>query len=197
MQIFSGSTGYAGFYGPSASGNNVVVTISRSNGTSKKNVVDPNNGFLADTYQIQWGRTVQIKRVFNNNKPVAIVGFGQGTVTLRGLIGTAAGFEDIVGGNSTAGNKDLCLPLLITIDGSGAYNKCTGEGVASETQGGATFSLSGCILSNINITGTIETNSGTVMQQADVTFNIGGFELNAAGGSDDDDGFNDDDEDFM
>jgi hypothetical protein len=184
MKVFSGNAGYAGFYGPSATGTDVTMTIARAskaktNQNQNQNDL-ANSGFLADTYNIQWGRAVNVRRVFNNNKPIAVVGFGQGTITLQGLLGTYAGFKTIIGGDeydSTEGNKDLCDPLIITIAGSGAYNACQNGNVVAGTQGGVNFKLTGCLLSTINVTGQIETQSGTLLQQANVTFSIGGVEI--------------------
>lgn len=181
MKVFSGNAGYAGFYGPSATGNDVTLTIARASKKSDGKNALANSGFLADAYNIQWGRAVDVRRVFNNNKPIAVVGFGQGTITLQGLLGTYAGFKTIIGGDatgSTDGNKDLCDPLTIEIKGSGAYNSCDGKGgVNAGTQGGVNFKLTGCLLSTIAVTGQIETQSGMLLQQANVTFSIGGFEI--------------------
>lgn len=184
MKVFSGNAGYAGFYGPSATGNDVTLTIARASQEGDGKNALANNGFLADTYSIQWGRAVNVRRVFNNNKPIAVVGFGQGTITLQGLIGTYEGFKTIIGGDasgSTEGNKDLCDPLTITVKGSGSYNACQADGgIASGTQGGVNFILTGCLLSTINVTGQIETQSGTLLQTANVVFSVGGFEITPA-----------------
>lgn len=175
MQIFSGNSGYAGFYGPSTTGNNVSVMISRASGRGGNTNALANEGFLADTYNIQWGRSVSIRRVFNNSKPIAIVGYGQGTVTLRGLIGTVQGFQNIVGASPNDENADICDPLLITIENDAAYNKCTNNTVSQNPANNAYFDLTGCLLSNIVVTGQIESQSGAMLQQADITFSIGGF----------------------
>lgn len=183
MKVFSGNTGYSGFYGPNASGNDVSLTIARASDSENGIEALANTGFLADSYGIQWGRSVNIRRVFNNNKPIAVVGFGQGSITLQGLIGSFEGFKTITGGSSGSssdGNKDLCDPLIITIKGSGSYNECKGNAVSLDNHGGVEFTLTGCLLSTIAVTGQIESQSGTMLQQANVVFNIGGFEINEA-----------------
>ena len=178
MKIFSGSPGYAGFYGPNPTGTDVTLMIARASNANYSKDALANQGFLADTYQIQWGRSINVRRVFNNNKPIAVVGFGQGTITLQGLLGTYEGFENIVGANDTSANEDLCDPLTITISGASTYNACEDKGeVNSTTTQGPEFKLTGCLLSNINITGQIETNTGALLQQATAVFSIGGFEM--------------------
>lgn len=163
--IFTGSTGYAGFYGPVTG--DLELTIARAN--NKNASVTANTGFLADGYNIAWGRSVQIKRVFNNDKPIAIVGYGQGTVTISGLIGSKEGFEAIVGDS-----EDVCNPLTITIKSASGFSECTGN---KTTGNSVNLTLTGCLLSNIAVQGQIESSSGTRLQQANVVFNIGGFSL--------------------
>lgn len=167
--IFGKSTGYAGFYGPEDSGDlELMIARGESGGTN----VIANEGFLADGYTIDWGRAVSIKRVFNNDKPIAIVGHGQGTVNIQGLIGTKEGFEAIVG-TSGSTKQDLCTPLTITIKSGSPYNSCSNAGDAKAVA----LKLTGCVLSRINVQGSINTDNGTRLQQANVVFNIGGFSV--------------------
>ena len=162
--IFNKSNGYAGFYGP-VSGD-LELTIARANNNTN---VTANTGFLADGYNIAWGRSVQIKRVFNNDMPIAIVGYGQGTVTIQGLIGSKEGFESIVGGA-----EDVCNPLTISIKSASGFSSCTGSQAKAQN---VNIVLTGCLLASVNVQGQIESQSGTRLQQANVVFNIGGFTL--------------------
>jgi hypothetical protein len=171
--IFSSAEGYAGYFGPPSKGGSTIITIARG-GVNNDITASVNSGFLADSYQCNWGRSVTIKRVFNNAKPIAIVGFGQGTITLRGLIGTTEGFKALVG----ADGNDVCSPLTITLKAACSFTECADNGgVSAKHDMNSEFQLTGCVLSSVGITGQIESQSGTMLQQADVTFNIGGFKL--------------------
>lgn len=169
--IFTANPGFAGFYGPTKGGD-VVVTFARGNATAKIDSTDM--GFLADSYQVDWGRNVVQKRMLNVNGTVAIVGYGAGTVQFTGLLGTKEGLDKLLGTKSS-NNADLCEPLSITIDGGASYTACEKGTAADGKKQGVKIVLKQAILNTFRITGSVQEN-GTLFQQATVAFTIGGME---------------------
>lgn len=178
MSIFTATPGYAGYFGP-VTGNAAMISFGRG-GTpgnrtgSTGTTID--DGFLCDSYTIDWSRPTQSKRFLNNPKPVAIVGYGNGTLAIRGLVGTYNGFEKFLGyngNNRTSTQDDICNPLYCLIKSSNSYVKCNNGGTGANASG-VDWDCYNLVLSNIRVTGQVQDN-GVLFQQADVVFTMGGL----------------------
>lgn len=172
MSIFTSVPGYAGFYGPT-SGVNVMVSFGRGEVDASKVTASLNNGFLCDRYDIRWQRPAQAKRFLNVDRPVAIVGFGNGQLTLTGLLGTYEGFESIIGDRTATTATDACNPLFCSITSANSFASCeSGKGVAQS--GNVQWLCHNLLLADINVTGQVQDN-GVLFQQATVVFTMGGL----------------------
>ena len=170
MGIFTSTPGYAGYFGPT-SGEGAIIAFGRgSSGTI--DVSKMNQGFLCDRYDIRWNRPAQAKRFLNVDKPVAIVGYGTGTLTLTGLFGTYKGFKAITEDNSGSTKDDVCNPLYCIIRASNNYAACEGDKSAGDSP--IDWECMNLVLSDIQVTGQAQDN-GVLFQQANVVFTMGGF----------------------
>jgi hypothetical protein len=194
MSIFTTVPGYTGFFGP-ATGNNVTVSFGRGDSikATKDNIHNINNGFFCDQYVIDWNRPAQAKRFLNVTRPVAIVGFGTGTLTMMGLLGTYAGFQALVGENTASTADDVCKPLFCIISPSNNFAACDKEAKDAASAETTQWHCTNLLLARINVTGQVQDN-GVLFQQANITFTMGGLaprkitkgDIDNLGGSDDD-----------
>lgn len=171
MNIFNGTNKFAGYY-EAFNGEKATVKIKRANSTSEESI---DNGFLVNVYSIGATRGVVINRFMNLDGAVAQVGTLNGTLQLQGLIGTAEGFKQLLGG-STGGSNDVCNQLVITISAAGGYTKCDGNGNSTKVNEDATFVLSGGIVNQVAITGQVDQN-GIMMQSGSVSVQFTQLEL--------------------
>ena len=116
--VFNGVEGFSGFF-EAFRGDSVSITFSRSG--SNNNVTDSDEGFLVQSYTAQWGRPVQIDHVLNRTKPVILLGAGQGTLQVVGLVGTAEGMDQLLQSN------EMCTPLTAVIRGAATFQNCDGQ----------------------------------------------------------------------
>lgn len=183
MSIFTSTPGYAGYYGP-ITGMGAVISFGRgrpSDGTG----TSLDNGFLCDQYTINWARPANAKRFLNVKNPVAIVGYGNGTLTLTGLVGTYDGFQKLIGGSGS--DNDVCSPLYCLIQASNHYKSCDSDVSSGNT--GVDWECFNLLLSNIAVTGQVQDN-GVLFQQANVTFTMGGLKPTAGASNDNAEGDN-------
>jgi hypothetical protein len=170
VNIFNGVEGFSGFF-QAFRGENVSITFQRGN-SSAGNV---DEGFLAKSYQATWGRAARIDYVLNRTKPVAMLGAGQGTLSITGLVGTARGMQSILESN------EQCTPLIATIRGGSTFMDCKNN--TSTTTGQCVITLGNVIPQQVTINGSSE-NQGIDLQTASVQFVFGSFKI----GSDDAEG---------
>lgn len=188
--VFTGNTaGYVGYFGPTPGETLVAVGFARANtpdlaGMSAAIIqaqnsvgiggttVSVDTGFLCDYYAIDWRRNTQIKHFFNNAKPAVMTGYGQGSVTFRGLIGTYDGINFLINANQQY--DDICEPLVAVIGNANQLKKCVSGGTTREVKG-VEHRLYGLVLNDYQITGQIE-DSGLLLQQATLVYTIGALD---------------------
>lgn len=170
--LFSTATqpGYAGYFGPTSGaraligfGKNAAAAAAAANNLSN------NWGFLTETYQLDFGRPVQIKHFLNTTLPAAQAGYAQGTLLVQGMVGTYAAFQNILG----AGSGNLCDPLVCVIKNGSSFQACTGQG---NSQSGTEIQAEGLIAATFRITGSVQ-QDGTLYQQATVQFTVTGVTI--------------------
>ena len=134
-------------------------------------------GFLVDQYQIGWARSVMTKRMFNMSGRLAIVGSGNGTLTLSGLVGAADEFEQLIQKTSS---QDVCASPVCTILANNGFGVCqNGESVKSNDA--VEIVCKGILLANISLGGQISDNN-TLLTQGTLTFSISGVDINSKAG---------------
>ena len=121
---------------------------------------------LVETAQIQFARAVSRKFFINLNGVAYIVGLGTGTLTVRGLLGSAQQFTNLFGTDL----NDLCkMSRTATLETAGMQSCDDGSEFAS-----GSFVMSGVIPQSVTITTTIAEN-GTLYYSADASFLISGL----------------------
>lgn len=187
--IFNGAPGIAGYI-QSFDGGRALITIKRqfdANGkenTSPGDIASAEEGFLVQQYQVQFQRGTQLQRFLNMKEAIAIVGAGQGTVSLTGMVGKLSAFEKLLAGNVSSGTPaaqmkgthDVCNPVMITIKDANGYRACKKSGELTGTDG--EIICKNAIISSINFTGQIDAN-GTIMQQATLQATFNALDINA------------------
>lgn len=168
-QVFDTGGTIDAIYG--TSGGNTITFSNLQNGTSSYTL---QNGYLIDGYSIGWQRSIQLKRVFNRNNRVAIVGYGQGQLSLSGLIGRADDFEQLM--DATSG-EDVCNLPVCAIEANSGFKTCSSDG-SSNDSGASVIKVSGLLHAQIQITGQIQDN-GILLQTCNMTFAISGVEINS------------------
>ncbi len=167
--IFNGVEGFSGFF-EAFHGENVSITFARTN--SAGSTTDVDQGFLARQYDATWQRAVSIDYVLNRTKPVAMVGAGNGTLSIVGLVGTAEGMQAILSSN------ELCTPLTAIIRGGATFTDCNNEG-SSVANGQCIITLGNVIPTSVRITGNSQ-NQGIDLQSATVQFVFGSLKIGSA-----------------
>ena len=199
-QIFDGVSGFSGFYKPNTDGADTAIRFMRGNASTVEKEADKwfqksanvvknrnlsqiknnlNDGFLAQNYNVQWGRGVTMQRVLNKNNPNAMVGTGSGTLTIQGLLGTYAGFRSLLGLDGEYGTEDLCEPLNAMIACGNGFIACTTKGdktVSEVATEGVGLILTNIIVANFSLQGQYDQNN-ILMQTGSVSFQIGGCKL--------------------
>lgn len=171
QEIFNGVTGFSGFYN-AFSGENVQITFARASANSDSidiaNGSNLDEGFLVQQYTAQWQRPLAMERVLNRTKPVAMMGSGQGTLQLTGLVGTRDGITSLLQAD------ELCEPLVCIIRGAASFTDCNNK----ETQSGneLIIKLTNVISDMITITGSSQ-QAGLQLQSATARFQFGGFSI--------------------
>ena len=169
--IFGGSGSIEAIFGISSGS---TVTFSNLGGAADESL---KLGFLVDQYQIGWARSVMTKRMFNMNGRLAIVGAGNGTMTLSGLVGAADEFEQLIQKTSS---QDVCASPVCTILANHGFGVCqNGESVRSNDA--VEIVCKGILLANISLGGQISDNS-TLLTSGTLTFSISGVDINRKSG---------------
>ena len=184
--IFNGAPGIAGYI-QSFDGGRALITIKRQNDTNTTGqTASAEEGFLVQQYQVQFQRGTQLQRFLNMKEAIAIVGAGQGTVTLTGLVGKLSAFEKLLAGSVQTGNTnvngdvkmvgvhDVCNPVMITIKDANGYKSCKDPLTGKDGE----IICKNAIISAITFTGQVDAN-GTIMQQASLQATFNGLSVNA------------------
>lgn len=133
------------------------------------------DGFLIDSYRLDWQRPIQYRRAFNVRGKLAQMGYGTGTLTLQGVVGPAEEFEKLV---KAASGQDLCQTAACAISVSGDFAQCAEDGsgtINSETRSGV-LTASGLILQGINMGATLQEGAVT-LTQASMQFKVAGVSI--------------------
>lgn len=202
FDVFNGVSGFSGFYKPNTDGLDTAIRFVRGNSASISKTANKwakdigkvtlgnkegekaegniDDGFLAQSYQVQWGRGVTMQRVLNKNKPIAMVGVGSGNLSITGLLGTYEGFKKLLGLDSDETNtEDLCNPLNALIACGNGFNACADDGETSVTvkaEEGLLLILTNIITASFNLGGQYDQNN-ILMQTGSVQFQIGGCKI--------------------
>lgn len=191
-KVFSGAPNYAGYI-ESWKGGRASIRVARADSNTKdaiaaavtkvwkgedKNAKDVNKGFMVNQYQVSFQRTVQNQYFLNIEDAVAILGRGQGTVTLTGLVGSAEDFATLIGASKTGGTTtdDFCKPLIIMISGTTQVNDCATRNATNGTGDGTTFICSNVIINNFSVTGQTQAD-GAEMQVANISATFTNLEM--------------------
>ena len=194
-KVFSGAPNYAGYI-ESWKGGRASIRVARADANTQealaaavteawsgadKSAKDVNKGFMVNSYQVSFQRTVQNQYFLNIEDAVAILGRGQGTVTLTGLVGSAEDFATLLGASKTGGTTgtitdDFCKPLIIMISGTTQVNDCATRTAANGTGDGTTFICSNVIINNFAVTGQTQAD-GAEMQVANITATFTNLEM--------------------
>ena len=134
-------------------------------------------GFLVDRYVISWSRSVTTKRMFNMSGRLAIVGAGNGTLQLTGLVGAADEFEQLIQKTSS---QDICATPVCTILANNGFGVCQ-NGESTHTNDAVEIVCKGVLLGGITIDGQIADNS-TLLTQGTLAFSISGVDINRKSG---------------
>ena len=187
--LFNGATNYHGFI-ESWSGGEATITVARATGNSDQAIQnaiktalnsesDDNKvteGFYVQQYQLGFQRTVQNQYFMNIKGAVAILGRGQGTLSLSGLVGKADQFLKLFGANKDGSSgqsadgsfaRDFCNPLVIVIKGGTQLKSCGSQGAVSANGLGVTFICSNVIINNFSVQGQLQAD-GAEMQVAGI-----------------------------
>lgn len=164
INIFNGVTGFSGFY-KAYDGNLTAIAFQRA---GSMQLLDAS--FLVQSISITWNRSIQLQRVLNNTKPIAMVGVGNGSLTLQGMIGTYGAFAALVEDDS---KENVCKPLSAVIASGTGFVGCAADGKQAELSG------VGINLSNLLLTGISYNHQfaqgDIMMQTANLSFQIGGM----------------------
>ena len=165
VNIFNGVKGFSGFY-KAYDGLLTAIAFQRANSME---LLD--SSFLVESLQVNWNRSIQLNRVLNNTKPVAMVGIGNGSLTISGMIGTYVAFAGLIEDDS---KENICYPLSAVIASGTGFVGCTNDGEQHDLAG------VGINLSNLLLTGIMyrhQLQGDIMLQKADLTFMIGGMGL--------------------
>lgn len=201
FDVFNGVSGFSGFFKPSTDGLDTAITFVRGNATTaseeannwvksiSKTVLGEasdesipkniNDGFLAQSYSIQWGRGVTMQRVLNKNKPIAMVGVGSGQLGVTGMLGTFEGFKSLLGlDDKVQSTEDLCNPLNAIIACGNGFIACDKNNKQIAAKESVCIILTNVIVAGFNLGGQYDQNN-ILMQTGTVNFQIGGCKIQA------------------
>jgi hypothetical protein len=169
-KVFNSTNQYAGFY-QTFSGGDVAITIGRASGGSTRADSEAGEGFMVSQYAISFNRAVSTQRFLNMKEVVAILGAGQGTIQLSGLVGKLEAFQKLLMGSNND-KEDICNQLVVTITDASTMEKCSGG-----TPKAGTIRCSGGIVQGIQLGGTMD-NQGVLMQTGSVVIQFTQLEIN-------------------
>lgn len=175
--IFNSTNQYAGYY-QTFSGGDTAITIKRATGGEEVDAKG-GDGFMVSQYQVQFARNVNIQRFLNMEQAVAIVGAGQGTMQLTGLVGTLDAFQRLLLGSDNT-KEDVCNQLTIEIKDASSFNKCVDNNGTSQS---GTIRCSGGIVQGIQLGGQID-QAGVLMQTGSLTIQFTQLDIVPAGSND-------------
>lgn len=167
VNIFNGVTGFSGFY---KAYDGLLTAIAFQRAGSMK-LLDAS--FLVQSLQVTWNRSIQLQRVLNNTKPIAMIGVGNGSLTLRGMIGTYGAFAGLVEDDS---KENVCYPLSAVIASGTGFIGCTDDG-KQQDMAGVGINLSNLLLTGITYTHQFAGAGDIMLQEAHLNFQIGGMGL--------------------
>ena len=162
--VFDGVDGFSGFF-KSFDGENVSITFKRK-GVEE----DLDSGFLAQSYTATWQRGVLIQRLLNKKKPAVMLGSGDGTLRMAGLLGTTEGVKKFLTGD------DVCEPLTVIITGNNSFKECGEDGGVQKSGTAAKITLTGVIPSSVSL-GAQQAQGGILMQSCQLDAQFTGFSI--------------------
>lgn len=167
--IFDSAAGgtISGVFGGADSDDTIV--FSSINGTDS--ALD---GFVIESYSLNWGRAVSYRRAYNKKGNVVVLGKGAGTLTLTGLVGPADEFEQLL--EATSGN-DVCKNANCVIKTGGGYSTCDTAGNKTTSSKPLTITAKAVVLTGIAMGGQLQ-EGGVTLTSANLSFKVGGVSIN-------------------
>lgn len=165
------TTGYV--VEPGSGSNPNIITFSYN---GKNNLVGK-FALLAETINMQFSQGMSRKYFLNTGYSAYIKGFGQGQLTIQGLVGDAQAFASLFGTDK----QDPCANVFTANLTAGTITACTNlqtqlaEGAPQQTKGGV-FTLTGVTPQTIQINAQTM-QDGVVFYQATGVFLFDGLEL--------------------
>lgn len=175
--IFNGATKVSGYF-EGFSGGRALIYMARGDFSKGINsAVDKNNelnkGFLVESYTIGFRRGIQPRRFLNDTGIYYNVGFGTGTIDLRGIVGKKEALDNIL----LADGNDICNPLTIVVFPN-FFTECKDFEKVKNDQTLA-YVCGQCMASNIGLTGNVDAQ-GITQNGGNITFNIGSLQTTTA-----------------
>ena len=134
---------------------------------------DALDGFIIESYTLQWSRPIQYRRAFNKKGNIVNLGKGTGSLVLQGLVGPTDEFEALM--KATSGD-DVCKTANCVISTGGGYSSCDEEGNQTKASGNLTITAQGVVLQGISLTGAL-TEGAISLTSANLTFKVGGVKI--------------------
>lgn len=144
-------------------GSTTTVTITKNTSSTSSSGSELESGFLADTFSLQYQRPASLK-YFLNGAAVYEIGYGSGTLTLQGLLGTATQTAELL-----SSDIDGCTTLWITLEGA-FLTTCAGSD-ATNTK----IIAKKAVPTALSVQSSIQQN-GLKMQTSSVQFTFTGLE---------------------
>lgn len=157
--IFGGASKISGVF-EAFSDDKVLVKIAKAGSSSEK----LDDGFLVEGYQIAFQRGVTPRRFLNSSGVFYNVGFGQGTVSLRGIVGKKAAFDELL----SADSDGVCKPLTITVYPS-YFKSCDENGKNGDTS--LAYVCGNAMAVRVDLSGQVDPQ-GIVLNTGNLTFQI-------------------------
>lgn len=171
MAVFNSGNNIAGYFQTYKGGKAAISVFRKSKGGSGDSV---GSGFMVSQYNVAFQRAVALQRFLNLKDSVAIVGAGNGTIQLTGLVGKLEDFNELLGDSGDM-SKDICDPLYVRITDSSSFAACEGTGADSANSSGDII-CGNCIVTGVNLGGQIDQN-GVIMQTGSLTLTFNELEI--------------------
>lgn len=145
-----------------------IITFSNKNTSGAQAGDTFNEAMLLDSVEMGFSQPAARKFFLNTKKSAYIRGFGSGTLTVRGLLGTAAAFGKVFGADASGNGCQQLMDATLT---TGSLNACKDDGTPDATKKGCKFTAQGIVPIGITITASVQDN-GVVYYQANAGFSF-------------------------
>lgn len=176
--IFNGATKVSGVF-EGFNGGKALLYFARGNFANNVNGAVAagkklDQGFLVESYNIAFRRGVQPRRFLNDEGIYYNVGFGTGTIDLRGIVGKKEALDGIL----ASGNNDICNPLTIVVFPN-FFSECKDNKAVDASNQSLAYVCGQCMAAQLGLGGNVDPQ-GITQNTGTLVFSIGSLHTTTA-----------------